>query len=492
MKGGRETVVAKFGGSTFPQEGLCEGLYAARDHLIRLSEEYQPIGVVSAPQGMSDLVIQARQFINDRRYAPSNPIVNAAAELAGGDRGNFANAVAKGIMEGYAAEMSAMGPSSGPLLDDLEMEVERLRASLAARGSDEHVEMALPENHSGKLLSGMLRIAGLESRYLDGMEAGVNADTNGTVLMYESAFRIKNALKDHVGPGKIPIVGGYIGRCRDNGKPIILGRNTTDVTGAAVSFASGAIGYQIIKDVPGVYRIEPVIRVGDDIIRIETDFLGRMSYGEAIQVAWRGSKVVHPDAVHISSEGKIPIRIKCIGPGERIGTLISDISDTTDNNPVAAMSTGNFHLLSVEDSAMLSRVKYAYNIMNILDSCDLWFFDFAKSPSEITFAIPTTHDGSNIDIEHARRVLEGSLKDRKYNPQKVYVNDAFGISLTGEKMRGTPGVTAKIAGIFGREGVSIRMGTQSDETGGAPVINYYVNPADARRILEALHTELFC
>jgi len=489
MNAGRETVVVKFGGSMFPQEGLYKGFEKAGNYLTQLyNEGYQLVGVVSAVNGMSDFVLETERVLHDRGYRPKNPVVAKAAKFAG-DRKRFAKEVSDGIMEIYAREIPS---GRGRLLGEIEREVEKLKASIAEEGN-EQVRRALPENHSGILLYSVLRDAGFDSAYLDGMQVGVKTNPRGTVKRHVSSFEIRNALEGHLGRGKIPVVGGYIGRRLDNGEPTTFGRNTTDVTGAAVSFALGAAEYQIIKVVPGVYRIEPEIKIDGETIRIETDFLRRMSYGEATQIAWRGSKVVHPHAIDISRDGKIPIRVKSIESGE--GTLISETSDTTPERPVAAVSTESFHLLSVDDPAMIVPEEgrgYIRDVIDTLTKCGLGFFDLAKSPSVLTLAVPTIYDGRSTDIESAMESLRGCLKEMEYTPRSVLCNNVFGMSMTGEAMKGTPGVTARIAGIFGKEGVSIVMGGQSDEREGAPVINYYVDPKDARRALEALCTELFC
>lgn len=294
-----------------------------------------------------------------------------------------------------------------------------------------------------------------------------------------------------MGKGKIPVVGGYIGRRQDNGEPITLGRNTTDVTGSVVSFALSS-KYEIIKDVPGVYRIEPVIKVNGKTIKIETDFLRHISYEEATQIAWRGSKVVHPHAIDIARDGNIPIRIKCIGPGD--GTLITDVSDTTPDKPIAAISTGSFYLLSVNDSELTDlreATKYCDKILKVLAELNVGIFDQARSPSVITFAVPSVYDGEQTNMNYITKTLRGSLVDIGKNPRHVKHSDVFGMSFTGGAMKGTPGVTARITEILRREGVSIVMGGQTDETEGSPVINYYMDPNHAERAARALCAELF-
>jgi len=82
---------------------------------------------------------------------------------------------------------------------------------------------------------------------------------------------------------------------------MLMGRNTTDVTGALVSGALGAEAYEILKEVPGIFRVEPEY--------CATGIAPKLSYGEAGQIAWRGAKVVHPHAITIARRKGLPIRL---------------------------------------------------------------------------------------------------------------------------------------------------------------------------------------
>jgi aspartate kinase len=486
-----KSIVVKFGGSTFPQNDLYRGFSEARKYLSTLYEGgRRPVAVVSAPQGMSDLVLEAERAF-ETGYTPKNPIVARAAEHVG-NRKKFAASLAEGIMDVYSSETKKMGPSGNKLLEKLEREVDKLKWSFEAIDrSNNYERRAMPENHSGTALSYMLEDAGIESRYFDGMQVGVKASPRGMVMRSVSSHDIRETLDPHLGRGSVPVVGGYIGRRIDNGEPIILGRNTTDVTGSIVALSIGAKDYHIIKDVKGIYRIEPVIRVNGESIMIPTDFLDKMSYDEAIQIAWRGSKVVHPCAIDIARDGPVKVRVKSIGEDE--GTLISQEPGSTAEKPVAAISTGRFHLLSINDPAMSVPDEshgYMHKVTGILAKNGVSFSDCATPASAMTFAIPLDYDGKVTDIEFLKSDLGKCLREYGYNPRDVSSRNVGGISLTGDAMRGAPGVTARISGVLGRENVNIIMGGQTDEKGSS-AINYYVELEHFGKAIRALCSDLF-
>ncbi|MCX6814693.1 MAG: hypothetical protein NTY20_03525 [Candidatus Aenigmarchaeota archaeon] len=485
-------VGAKLGGSTFPKKDLYGGFSQARDYLINLQKEGNyPVAIVSAPEGMSDVVLDAERWLVDHEFESKIPIVVKAAEAASGSKERFVKGIKNGIMGLYSGEIQKLGSYGGRLLDEMEEEVEKLRVYLLEDGNDQ-VRKALPENHSGRWLSGMLRDVGIESVYLDGMEVGIVASSRGMVKRAVSSMQIQESLKNRVGPGRTPVVGGYIGRRIDTGEPIILGRNTTDVSGAVVSVGLGAREYQIIKDAPGVYRIEPKITINGNTIEIKTDVIPFMSYNESCQIAIRGSKVVHPSAIDIAEDADLPIRVKSLG-GEK-GTLISRKSITTPENPVAAISTGLFYLLSVNDSAMSVPEEsrgYGSLVTRIIADSGASYADTATPAKVMSFAVYSSYDGKKVDIEKVKKNLEVCLGEYGYEPRYVGYRDVAGMSLTGDAMRGTPGMIARTSGILAKEGISISMQSQSDEKVGPTVINYYVESGDFERAVRALCRELF-
>jgi aspartate kinase len=255
-----------------------------------------------------------------------------------------------------------------------------------------------------------------------------------------------------------------------------------------------AVECQNIKDVPGVYQIEPRIEINENAIENQARILNFMSSDEAIQISGRGSMVVHPDAVDIAREASIPIRVKNLKPGE--GTIIfPNKTQTTRKNPVAAISAGKYYLLSVSDRILVLPEQskgYMHAITGILLESDVSFADNETPASVISIAIPEKYDGKiKVDIEGITRELEDGLKKQGYEPNYVGYDEAVGISFVGDSMRGTPGVTARIAGALAKEGVNIVMGGQSNEKVGPTCISYYVEVKDAERALKALCKELF-
>src|SRR5690606_33414246 len=95
-----------------------------------------------------------------------------------------------------------------------------------------------------------------------------------------------------------------------------LGRGGSDTTAAALGSALGAVAVEIYTDVDGIMTADPRLVP-------EADILPRLSYQEVAEMAHMGAKVIHPRAVEIARQARVPVRVLSTeGPGP--GTLIAD------------------------------------------------------------------------------------------------------------------------------------------------------------------------
>ncbi|SMC81475.1 aspartate kinase [Moheibacter sediminis] len=94
-----------------------------------------------------------------------------------------------------------------------------------------------------------------------------------------------------------------------------LGREGSDYTAAIIAYCLNAEGMTIWKDVPGVLNADP--RYFKD-----TQLLNKISYEEAIELAYYGASVIHPKTMQPLRSKEIPFYVKSfINPKEN-GTQI--------------------------------------------------------------------------------------------------------------------------------------------------------------------------
>ncbi|MDX1314943.1 MAG: aspartate kinase [Eudoraea sp.] len=114
--------------------------------------------------------------------------------------------------------------------------------------------------------------------------------------------------------GKLYITQGFLGS-DDNNFTTTLGREGSDYTAAILAYCLNAESVTIWKDVPGVLNADP--RYFE-----ETQLLNRISYREAIELAFYGASVIHPKTLQPLQRKEIPLRVKSFLNPEDEGTTV--------------------------------------------------------------------------------------------------------------------------------------------------------------------------
>lgn len=111
------------------------------------------------------------------------------------------------------------------------------------------------------------------------------------------------------------ITQGFLGS-DDNNFTTTLGREGSDYTAAILAYCLNAESVTIWKDVPGVLNADP--RHFE-----ETSLLNKISYREAIELAFYGASVIHPKTLQPLQRKEIPLYVKSFlvpgDPGTEVG-----------------------------------------------------------------------------------------------------------------------------------------------------------------------------
>lgn len=139
---------------------------------------------------------------------------------------------------------------------------------------------------------------------------------NGVINWQETENKIGSVHKENLRSksNKVFITQGFIGST-PNGTPVTLGREGSDFSAAIFAWALHAEEMIIWKDVPGVLNADP--RYFNDTVKID-----RMSYRDAIELAYYGASVIHPKTIQPLQSNSIPLYVKSFYHPEEPGTLI--------------------------------------------------------------------------------------------------------------------------------------------------------------------------
>src|SRR4029077_2101760 len=140
------------------------------------------------------------------------------------------------------------------------------------------------------------------------------------------------------------IITGFIARTAD-GLLTTLGRNGSDFSASIFGDLLDAGEIVIWTDVDGVLSADPR-RVPDATV------IDSLSYNEAMELAYFGAKVIHPQTMAPAVEKRIPIWIKNTFAPEKRGSLISEAPESI--HPVKGItSIDGVALINVEGTGMI-------------------------------------------------------------------------------------------------------------------------------------------
>ncbi len=166
---------------------------------------------------------------------------------------------------------------------------------------------------STKIVSGYLNRSEVENTWLDARHL-IQTDfqyRSANVDWTETCQNIQNA----VSKPTLYITQGFIGSAT-NDTYTTLGREGSDYSAAIFSYCLNAESMTIWKDVPGVLNADP--RYFEN-----TSLLERISYREALEMAFYGATVIHPKTIKPLENKNIALHVKSFVDPDAKGTVIT-------------------------------------------------------------------------------------------------------------------------------------------------------------------------
>jgi aspartate kinase len=126
--------------------------------------------------------------------------------------------------------------------------------------------------------------------------------------------KTQQLISEGVEKNKLYITQGFLAS-DDNNFTTTLGREGSDYTAAILAYCLNANSVTIWKDVPGVLNADP--RYFE-----ETSLLNKISYREAIELAFYGASVIHPKTLQPLQRKEIPLHVKSFINPKDTGTTV--------------------------------------------------------------------------------------------------------------------------------------------------------------------------
>jgi aspartate kinase len=244
----------------------------------------------------------------------------------------------------------------------------------------------------------------------------------------------------------VPVVTGYIGATPE-GITTTLGRNGSDYSAAIVGAAVGATEIWIWTDVDGVMSADPRLVPA-------ARSLPDLSYAEAAELAYFGSRVIHPRTIVPAVAADVPIRIKNTFSPDHPGTLIATTSAPGPGAVKAVTAIRDLALVTVEGLGMLGVPGIAGRTFGALAAAGVNVLMISQASSESNIAMVI----ARREVAAATRALREAFALELYRHEVDAIRAQQGVAIVtavGGGMRGTPGVAGRLFGALGRRGVNV-------------------------------------
>ncbi|MCA1751065.1 MAG: aspartate kinase [Cryomorphaceae bacterium] len=262
----------------------------------------------------------------------TNALEDLLAEYASG--GSAAPAKLKAIIDFHKKIAADLKIPDSNLEGQLDALFGALRQQLEREPSDNYdfdydQVVSYGELVSTAIISAYLRATGLDNTWADARRL-IRTDNRyreGRVnwvktekLATDKWAEVKSASKKS--GRSIMLTQGFIGHT-DERNTTTLGREGSDFTAAIFAFVLNAVDVTIWKDVPGVLNADP--KYFKDAV-----LLKRISYREAIELAYYGASVIHPKTIKPLQNKNIPLYVRSFLNPSAEGTVIesSTFSDS--------------------------------------------------------------------------------------------------------------------------------------------------------------------
>jgi aspartokinase/homoserine dehydrogenase 1 len=276
----------------------------------------------------------------------------------------------------------------------------------------------------------------------------------------------------------IAVMTGFIAT-DETGLQTTLGRNGSDYSAAIFAALASACELSIWTDVDGVMSADPN-RVP------EARVIEQLTYNEAMELAYFGAKVIHPQTLGPVIDNEIPVFIRnSRNPGHPGSRIAAKAVDADSIKGITAI--GNMALVNLEGAGMIGVPGTADRLFGALKNAGVSVTLISQASSEHSICIAVPRDLA----ERARQVISDAFAEELASGQiqSVDVTDSQSIvAVVGDGMAGTPGIAARFFGTLGRAGINVRAIAQGSSERN---ISAVVDSDEATRALRAAHSGFY-
>jgi aspartokinase/homoserine dehydrogenase 1 len=457
--------VLKFGGSSVANS---ENIARVVTLVLEALDKDRTIVVVSALGGITDRLIQAATAAaaGDESYK------DTLGEI---ERRHLETVKTLLPITGQSAILSAVKTRCNEIEDICSGIF--LLGELSARTQDKVVSYG--ELLSSLIVSARLDALGVKHEWKDSRQL-IRTDSQFGHAAVD--FKITNPLiRDAINASSADlfIFPGFIAS-NNHGITTTLGRGGSDYSAAILAAAVDAKVLEIWTDVSGMMTADPRLVSSPRLIP-------HISYQEAMELSHFGAKVIYPPTIQPVMRKAIPVWIKNTFSPADPGTVI-EIGTYRNGSSIRGISSiPRIALLSLEGSGMVGIPGFSKRLFEALSNHQINVILITQGSSEHSIC---------VGIDDASATLAKGAVDDTFKHEigigtvepLVVERDLSIIALVGDRMKSHPGVSGKLFGALGRNGVNVRAIAQGSSERN---ISAVIATGDVKKAINVLHEEFF-
>jgi aspartokinase/homoserine dehydrogenase 1 len=459
--------VLKFGGSSVGSEEAINQMAAI---VITSLQKEKTIVVVSAMSGVTDELITLVQTAAQGNEAYKTIIQNIEQKHLDAVHALVPN-----------KEQSSTLSLVKQLINELESHSEALfmLKELSMRMQDKIISYG--ELLSSKIISAIFESKGIKQQWVNSSEL-IKTNSNYFNAVVDKPLTYKNIANYFVAPENafdLYIAPGFVASDAE-GNTTTLGRGGSDYTGAIYAAALEVSALEIWTDVSGLMTADPrIVQNAKEIAEI--------SYQEAMELSHFGAKVIYPPTIQPVMQKNIPVWIKNTFDPAHAGTIIKNESSADKNFIRGISSINDICLLNLEGTGMVGIPGFSKRLFDALAKNQINIILITQSSSEHSICV-----GVNLQDAHLAKIAVDAEFEEEINTQKVepliIEKDVSILALVGEQMKSHPGVSGKMFGVLGRNGINVRAIAQGSSEKN---ISAVIATQDVDKAINVLHEEFF-
>lgn len=441
-------LVMKFGGSSVADQPQIHKVF----EIVVGRRDRVPLVVCSAHKGVTDALINTAKAAAATVYDPEIVIAKQRAIADG-------LGCPPDLLEGMYAEIR-----------DLIRGISLVK-ELSPRSLD--YISSFGERMSVRCIADYFARHGLPAQAFDVWDLGFVTDSNFGTARPTAGFeqRVRKAVAERVAPGVVPIVTGFVGK-NDRGEITTVGRNGSDLTASLLAAALEAEEVEIWTDTDGVMTADP--SVVSQAKNIPT-----MAFDEAAELAYFGSRVLHPSTLLPAMASNIPVRVLNTNRPNHPGTVIRQqpAGYGDSGKPISVAYKENQTIITLSTTRMFGQPGFLAPVFEVLGRHRV-VIDVI-STSEVSVSLST----------NTREALRAAVPElEQFGTVRVHDNKTI-LAVVGQSLASQPGIGARVLDAVAQAGVNVEMISYATAS---PNLTMVIDDRDIRPAVARLHDTLFC